>query len=136
MAIIIGLEEKERILKTIEEKIKEVDGMNSFLSAFDKESTTILLTCIDMDKKRPRIKLTGNLDTLALFIKEQREGLISEITVLCQANNIALNNKELEILNIKEQPEIPLNAYPKSETVIDNDTYNFTDYHENDYTEA
>ena len=138
MAIIIGLEEKERVLKTIENKIKEVEDMNRFLSAFDKESTTISLTCLDMDKKRPKIKLNGDLSMLALFINEQRANLISEITVLCQANDIALNEEELEILSMKEPPNVLPEAYETHDAVIDNDTYIPSGHYDSgeDYTEA
>ena len=130
MAIIIGLEEKERILKKIEDKIKEVEGMNSFLSVFDKEDTTILLTCLDMDKKRPKIKLCGDLSTLALFINEQRANLISEITVLCQANDIALNDEELEILSIEEYPKALPEADETHDSVMDNNTYTPSGYYD------
>lgn len=138
MAIIIGLEEKERVLKTIENKIKEVENMNRFLSAFDKESTTIVLTCLDMNKKGPKIKLNGDLSMLALFINEQRANLISEITVLCQANDIALNEEELEILSMKEPPNVLPEAYETHDAVIDNDTYIPSGHYDSgeDYTEA
>ena len=131
MAIIVGLEEKERILKTIENKIKEVKSINEFLSVFSKENNTVVLTCIGIENKKPRITLTGNFDTLTLFIMEQRESLVSEITVLCKANGIALNGKELEILGIKEHPKVSLEACEdQNEEQGIEDTYSNSDYYD------
>lgn len=105
MAIIIGLEEKERILKSIEEKIKEVEELQLFLTGLESASNTLMLTCVDNSKKRYRISVKGNFHAISAFIKEKREELTAEITVLCKANAIALNETERKILGIEEKVE-------------------------------
>ena len=111
---------------------------HAFLSVFDSEQNTVILTCIDAEKKRPKITLNGNFDTLTLFIEEQRESLISEITALCQVNAIALNDKELEILGMKEDPIVPPEVQEEPDTVMNEDVYNPSGYYDSgdDYTEA
>ena len=116
MAIIIGLEEKERVLKSIEDKIKEVAEINAFLSGIAGNDTTVLLSCMDPNKKRHRICINGRQEAIAAFVKEQREDLVSEITALCEVNSIALNEKEQAVLGIVGNAVFEANPYPQSES--------------------
>ena len=138
MAIIIGLEEKERVLKMIENKIKEVEDINVFLMGLEQEQSRVILNCIEPDKRKHKIELYGSHLVVAEFIKEQRDGLAAEIKALCEANHIALNEEEKRILGISEHTESLADFYEETQTDSQTGFYDKPDYYVSgeEYSEA
>lgn len=99
MPTIIGQEEQQNALRTINTLLKDASVVNKFLSA-KNPSATYSISFPGADGKRVSCKLVvkskDDMDTLALTYKDQ---IKSEIFSLAEKYNIALDHEDQMILD-------------------------------------
>lgn len=117
MAKIKGLEERQRGLKQIEDKINEVKEINAFLLAAKAGVDSAKLTLTDAErKKRHSISLNLKNAGIADILNNQKNILIKEIDVLCVTHSIELSEAELDILSADADDEVSEEAYTSEDT--------------------
>ena len=97
MANIIGLQEQQRALKEIQDSLKDLSVLNTFLGAHNP-SGVYCITFTDEEGKKHKVELPANKEEIAALAAPHKKEKCEHVRKLASEKRIALDPEDEEIL--------------------------------------